>query len=216
MWIFFPASGRRKNDTTKIPLYQGFIVEWDAVPLLEGTLNGRVTYGVQGNIQFNLKQTYFPVIEIGYGAADKTLPNQDATRFMGKGLYEKIGIDFNLLKQKPDSKAYGNFFLAGLRLGTTHFKYDMTNLSVGDGNYWGDPQAINVNSSTSTKFWYEFVAGIRVDVYKGIMMGWNIRNKHLLGGVSTDGKIAPWYIPGYGKNTNSLWGFSYVIGYRFK
>ncbi|VBB48354.1 conserved exported hypothetical protein [uncultured Paludibacter sp.] len=208
-------SAQEKKDTTKVtvPLYQGFTVELDVVPFVETAFNNGEIYGTQGNLQFNLKNKFFPVIEIGYSSANKTLQNESKTNFSGKGMYEKIGIDFNLLKQNPGGKIYNNYFLAGLRFGMTKFDYSINNLYIED-NYWGGSENLNLNLTSPTKFWYELVGGIRVDIYKGITMGWNVRNKHLMKSTA-NGNVAPWYIPGYGKNTTSLWGFSYIIGYRF-
>ena len=46
-------------------------------------------------------------------------------------------------------------------------------------------------------------------------MGWTVRSRNLLSQNAT-GEIAPWYIPGYGINTDNNWGISYVIGYKFQ
>ncbi len=207
-------SAQEKKDTTKIdfPLYQGFTVELNIVPLAEKIISNGVSYGFQGNVQFNLKKKYFPVIEIGYGGADKTLLNQ--TKFSGKGMYEKIGVDFSLMKQKAGTKLLNNFLLAGLRIGSAQMNYSINNLSFTD-NYWGGTNPdIDYNSITNTKFWVEVTGGIRVEIYKNIIMGWNVQNKRLLGNLSS-GNLYPYYIPGYGKTSSSVWGFSYIIGYKF-
>lgn len=211
--IALPISAQEKKDTTKTknPLYQGFTLEMDIVPLTEKVFSEGESYGVQGNLQFNLQKKYFPVIEIGFGGADKTLQNN--TSFSGKGMYEKIGIDFNVMKQKSGSKIYNNYVLAGLRVAASQVNYHINNLYIED-NYWGGENNENIQSLTQNKMWIELILGMRVEVYKHIIMGWNVRNKHLLGSIS-NGKTYPYYIPGYGKTTTSLWGFSYIIGYRF-
>lgn len=210
--ILHPVSAQDKKDSTntKPPVYQGFTIEFDAVPLAETIFSNGETYGMQGNIQFNLKRSFFPVLELGYGGATKTTANN--IYYKGGGLYEKIGVDFNLMKQKKGSKLQNNFLLAGLRLGMSHFNYDINNIYFED-NYWGNSNTYNI-SKTSTKVWVEIVAGMRVEIYKGITMGWNVRNKHLFGNLE-NGNYTPWYIQGYGKSASSVWGFSYVIGYRF-
>lgn len=208
------TSAVEKKDTTKIniPFYQGFTVELDVVPLAEKLFSSGVSYGYQANVQFNLKKKYFPVIEIGHGGADKTLEN--GTLFSGKGMYEKIGLDFNLMKQKPGGKIYNNYLLAGLRFGSAQMIYNINNLSVYD-KYWGEEiSSLNYNSVKTSNFWIEVSGGIRVEVAKNIIMGWNVQNKHLLTNIS-NGNLYPWYIPGFGKTASSIWGFSYVIGYKF-
>ena len=58
----------------------------------------------------------------------------------------------------------------------------------------------------------EVNVGIRVNVWKGLSMGWNIRMKYLLKEGSTP-NANPWYIPGYGPN-GSNFGFNYNIYYQ--
>lgn len=210
--ILHPIAAQDKKDTTNIkaPVYQGFTIEFDAVPLAETISSNGEKYGMQGNIQVNLKRSYFPVLELGYGGSRKTLANQIS--YKSSGLYEKIGIDFNLMKQKPGTALQHNFLLAGIRLGMSHFNYNINNIPLTD-TYWGGSDIINISQPT-TKVWIEIVASMRVEIYKRIMMGWSIRNKHLFGNLE-NGNYSPWYIQGYGKSASSVWGFSYVIGYRF-
>ncbi|MFV0470634.1 MAG: DUF6048 family protein [Paludibacteraceae bacterium] len=209
-FIVLPLSAQVNKDTAKVsvPLYRGFTVELDMVPSAEYLLTKGVNRGLQGNLQFNLKEKFFPVIEIGYGGADKTL--RSGTRYAGGGVYERIGIDFNLVKPN----IYKNSFFVGMRLGMSNFSYDIKNITLAD-NYWGGSESIDINSNSATKFWFEIVGGMRVNVYKGFTMGWSVRNKRLLGNSENEDGLTPWFIPGYGKNNFSNWGFSYVIGYRF-
>lgn len=222
LWIsiFFvipeSISAQEKADTTKTntPLYQGFTVELNVVSLAEKLTSNGVSYSYEGNVQFNLKRKFFPVIQIGYGGADKVLINQ--TSFSGKGMYEKIGVDFNLMKQKKNGTTLNNYLLAGIRLGTSRVNYSIINSPIyNNSNYWGETLPdVNYNSIISSNFWLEISGGIRVEIYKNIILGWNIQSKHLLNNIS-NGNIYPWYIPGYGKTATSVWGFSYIIGYRF-
>lgn len=202
-----------KKDTTAIKprIYQGMTVELDLAPFVETLIAKGETQGYKGNLQVNLKNTWFPLVELGYAKTNKKLDNEIG--FNGGGMFGKLGLDVNLIKAKAGSAFINNHLFVGLRLGGTHFNYKITNLYLKD-NYWGTEEKIDALSASATKFWFEFTGGIRVDIYKGISLGWSVQNKHLLGNpINTD--IHPWYIPGYGKNTPTLWTFSYVIGYRF-
>ena len=44
----------------------------------------------------------------------------------------RLGVDFNLMKKKKESKSTNNLFLAGLRLGVTHFNYNISNVLITD------------------------------------------------------------------------------------
>ena len=58
---------QEKKDTLSVPLWQGFMVEFDVEPLIENVILNNSTYTAytyQGNIQGNLKNAYFPVVEL--------------------------------------------------------------------------------------------------------------------------------------------------------
>lgn len=200
-----------ENDTVKTPFFQGLFVEFDVAPLVESALVNKYAQSVQGNVMANIKNRFFPVVELGF--AHSSLTNSKDGYFTTSGLFEKIGMDFRLIKPNPKATIINNFVLGGLRLGMSHFNYSLTNMEVEDG-YWGGSEIIDENSLSSTKIWFEIVAGMRVSIYKNIYMGWNVRNKRLLNN-SKEGEVASWYIPGYGINNTSAWGFSYIVGYRF-
>ncbi|MDP4238889.1 MAG: DUF6048 family protein [Bacteroidota bacterium] len=189
----------------------GFTVQADVASLMTSTLMSHVTYSAEGGIQLDLKHRIFPTLELGVAGADKI--STDNIGYKTNSLFERIGVDFNLRKRKIDSKPTNNLFIAGVRLGMSHFNYDVTNVTIAD-NYWGSSVPLNYLNQSVTKIWYEFVVGVQVEVIKNFYMGWTIRNKNL---ISQDalGKVAPWYIPGFGQNNGSSWGFNYTLGYHF-
>lgn len=195
-----------------IPFLQGIWIEVDVAPVFERALINKNAYRAQGNIQVNLKNKYYPVIEFGYAGADKTASN--GIEFSTSGFFGKAGADLSMLKPKPNSTQKNNNFLVGLRLGASRFNYSLYNQTITD-NYWGNSETFNLESISSTKLWYEIAAGMRVEVFRNIYMGWTIRNKHLISKTES-GQTTPWYIPGYGIGNTSVWGLSYSIGYRIK
>lgn len=197
-------------DTTKTPIFQGVFVEFDVAPLLETAVINKYAYSFQGNVMVNLNDRFFPLIELGFAGAEKT--NITNAQFKTAGMFEKIGIDFRLLKPKPNT-AKNNYLLGGVRLGMSHFNYSLNNILIED-KYWGGSEVINEDALTTTKLWFEIVAGMRVPIYRKIYMGWNVRNKRLITRTK-EGENAPWYIPGYGLGNTAVWGFSYIVGYRF-
>ena len=158
----------------------------------------------------NLNDRFFPLVEVGFAGAEKT--NITNAQFKTAGMFEKIGIDFRLLKPKPNT-AKNNYLLGGVRLGMSHFNYSLNNVLIED-KYWGGSEVINEDALAATKLWLEIAAGMRVPIYKNIYMGWNVRNKRLITRTK-EGENAPWYIPGYGLGNTAVWGFSYIVGYRF-
>jgi hypothetical protein len=194
----------------KVKLYNGFTVQVDAASLVSSAISDGTTHSIEGAVQFNLKKKYYPVIELGYAGADKI--SNDNVGFKTNGLFERLGFDISMLKQKPNSKPTNNLFTVGLRLGMSNFTYDISNVVITD-NYWGGTERQDFSNMNTTKLWLEIVVGIKVEVYKNIFLGWNVRKKIL--SQPTTGEVYPWYVPGYGINTSGNWDFNYIVGYKF-
>jgi len=188
----------------------GFTVHFDVGSLVITSLQNNGTYSTEGGIQLDLKHKIFPTFELGVGGANKL--STDNIGYKTNGMFERIGVDFNLQKKKKDSKPTNNLFTAGLRLGMSNFKYDLTNVVITD-NYWGGTDIKNY-TETPTKIWYEIVVGVQVEVLRNFYMGWSIRNKNLISS-EFSGESAPWYIPGFGINNGTNWGLNYTLGYHF-
>lgn len=201
------------TDTIKVPFFNGITVQGDVASVASSFLTNGDTHSYEAAIQADFKHKYFPVFELGYAGADKV--TIDNVGFKTNGLFGRAGIDFNMLRQKKDSKRTTNLLLLGLRLGMTSFNYNTTNIAISDDYWGGSTQTINYNNIATTKIWYELTAGIRVEVLKNIFMGWTVRSKTLISN-DVDGVVAPWYIPGFGINKSSNLGFNYTIGYKFQ
>jgi hypothetical protein len=200
-------------DTIKTPLFNGFTVQGDLISAVSSLTSKGETYSYEGALQADFKHKYFPVLEFGYAGADKLTSYN--TGFKANALFGRLGLDFNMISQKKDKKPTNNLFLVGFRLGMSKFNYNITNVSITD-DYWGGSQAVPYNNISTTKVWYELVAGIRVEVIKDIFMGWTVRSKSLIS-KDADGNVTPWYIPGFGTNNgNANTAINYTIGYKFQ
>src|SRR5665647_673923 len=195
----------------KVKWWDGLTLQVDAASIVSSTVMSKDIYSVEAGAQINLKNKYLPIVELGYASVNKT--SLEDIRFKTNGFFGRVGLDFNLVKKKKDVKLSPNIFLLGLRLGMTNATYTINNMVISN-DYWGTNQALPESKLSPTKIWFELVFGIRVEVVKNTFMGWSVRNKHLLT-TDKEGDISPWYIPGYGKNASSNWGFSYTVGYKF-
>ena len=201
-----------EQSTPDAPLFNGFRLDIDVLPLLTTIFPGdALTY--EAAIQANLRNKYYPVFEMGFASSQKT--STDNLYFSGNGVFTRLGLDFRLLKAKENQQTFlNNLLTGGVRLGFTHFEYDLENAIVHD-SYWNETLTLNFYDQKADKVWIEFVAGIRVEIFKNVLMGWNVRSKRILGTTDT-GTLQPWYIPGFGRSsTTTIWGFNYVIGYKF-
>lgn len=196
-------------DSTK--LFNGFTVQLDVASLASSALTNSSTYSTEGALQIDLKHRIFPTLEFGIAGANKT--TTDNIGYKTNGMFERIGVDFNLRKRKKDAKPTNNLFIAGIRIGMSNFNYNVTNIVIPE-NYWGTGDPINYLDQSTTKIWYEIVVGVQVEVFKNFYMGWSIRDKNLISSDVT-GAVAPWYIPGFGLNNGTSWGLNYTLGYHF-
>ena len=206
------VSAQNEEDAEeKIALFQGVKIEVDAFSAVMSAVN-KETYSFEGNIQINLREKYFPIVEIGFAGANKTSIND--FNFKTDGFFARIGFDYNLLKPNSPTTHIHRYFFIGGRYGFSPFTYDITNITI-DNGYWGGSEIRNFRDINTTKHWFEAVAGMRVEVLRNIYMGWNVRLKMQLGR-ENPGEISPWYIPGIGIQSLGNWGFNYTVGYKFK
>ena len=99
--LLFPTAGnaqRRKPVTTvvkdTVPLFRGISVGVDVVGAAMAVMSDYGQY--EGVAVVNLKDKYFPTIEIGIGKADKK-DDITGTTFATRALYFRIGTDFNVM-----------------------------------------------------------------------------------------------------------------------
>lgn len=190
-------------DKPKQVFFQGFTVSAD---LFGPFLYAISDYGnFEAALRLNLKNTYFPVFELGYGLYDAT----NITTHVGydtKAPYMRIGADLNLLKNKFQE----NRLFAGFRYSFSSFNYNVKGPDQTDP-VWNETQPFVVPKLTTTAHWLEIVFGVQVKIYGCFHMGWSVRYKKVLGktkNVYSD----PYYIPGYGTTTSgAFWGGTYSL-----
>ena len=208
------AKSEEKKAVVQLPernWWSGLMLQVDAASLLQSTLLKTDRYSVEGSAQLGFRKKLYPVFEIGFAGAEKEM--KSLATFKTNAPFSRIGLDVNLLTPKPDAKPSNNLFLIGARLGYTNFSYSVNNLIITDP-YWKQSEIRNYPDQSANKLWYELVAGVKVEVYKNLYLGWSIRSRNLLS-KETSGAVSPWYIPGYGLNGSANWGFNYTIGYLF-
>lgn len=192
-----------KEQEKKLVFFQGFTLSADIFgPLLYAVSD----YGcAEAALRLNLWNTYLPIFELGYAKCSNNDYNTEVT-FKTSAPYARIGVDYNLLKDKFQS----NRLYAGLRYGISRFSYDVGGPEMTDP-IWGGTRPFESRSIDCTSQWGEVVFGAEVQIYKNFHMGWLVRYKKELS--STKSEYAkPNCIPGYGYTTNSTcWGATYSL-----
>ncbi len=191
---------KAKNDS--VPFFCGFAVSVDLVGPAQMFIGDYGQY--EAALRVNLKDRYFPIVEIGLGKADH---NDDATNISYKtsAPYFKVGVDFNLLKNKHD--IYRLF--AGVRYAFTSYKYDLSHPGMTDP-VWGDTAEYTANGVKCSSQWLEAVFGVDAKMWGPVHLGWSVRYRSRLS--HDDGDLGnSWYVPGFGTSGSSNIGGTFNI-----
>lgn len=157
-------------------------------------------------LQVNLLNKYLPTVEVGYGNNQQL--STAGARYQGDGLFMRLGSDFNIMKKKSD-----NMFLLGLRVAGGYQNYSLAGIQI-NNDYWNPTSKKDYNNLAEWNYWGELVVGVQVYLFHGFHMGWAVRGKVLFTRVK-EGEVYPYVIPGYGRKSETGFGFNYYIGYTF-
>ncbi|MCD8210626.1 MAG: DUF6048 family protein [Prevotella sp.] len=196
------AQKKGTEEADSIAFFRGFAVSVDLVGLIQMAASSYGQY--EAALRINLKDRYFPIVEVGLGRTNNT---SDVTQntYKTSAPYFKVGIDFNLLKNKHDF--YRVF--AGLRYAFTSFKYDLNNPEVVDP-VWGEDVNYDFTGVKCSYHWAEIVVGVDAKIWGPLHLGWSLRYKNRL--FHNDGDLdKAWYVPGYGTSGNSKIGGTFTF-----
>ena len=192
------------------PFYRGTAVGVEIAGPISHYILGSDMISSEIQVQTNLKGRYLPVVEIGYGKADK-LNDANDLHYKTSAPYFRIGMDYNMFHKKPWLPGY---LAVGFRYGTTSFKYDVSGPSMTDPNYGGHITVpFRYEGLKSTASWLELVASIKVNIYRRFHMGWAVHYKSRIQVKETENTV-PWYVPGFGKNAGSSFTLTYNLIYN--
>lgn len=193
---------RMKQIDDSIPFWRGLEVKVDLVGVIQKMASSYGQY--EAGIRFNLKDKYFPVVELGYGKADEDNVTT-ATSYKTSAPYGRIGVDFNILKNKHDIyRLYGGF-----RFAYTNFKFDIDHPDVIDP-VWGGTTPFYGHDIKANYSWLEGVFGLDAKITGPLHLGWTVRYKRRL--THDDGSMGNvWYVPGFGKQGGTRLGGTFEI-----
>ena len=193
-----------------VKLYQGILVSWEVAGLINSVVLGSDMMSTEVQLQANLKNKYFPTIEVGYADADKLNDSNDM-HYKASAPYARIGFDYNVFHKKPHLPGY---LTVGLRYGMTSFDYDASGPDMTDPNYGSSITVpFSFTGISGKASWIEIVATMRVKMFKGFYMGWAVRYKRKISVDETE-NTRPWYVPGYGKNEVGTFNLNYNLTYK--
>ena len=185
-----------------VPCFRGVAVSADVVGLVQLAVSDYGQY--EAALRINLKDRYFPVIELGYGKANADNVTTGLTYKTGAP-YARIGLDFNIMKNKHDDYR----IYAGPRYALTYYKFDAFTTGVKDP-VWGDDTGYSVSGVKCNCHWLEAVVGVDARIAGPLRLGWSVRYRRRI--AHNDGNAGnTWYVPGYGKQGDTRLGGTFNI-----
>ncbi len=205
-----PSQAQQTKKTVDVPkdttaLFRGVAVSIDAAGIIQRAVSSYGQY--EAAVRVNLKDKYFPIVEIGLGTADA---NEESTNLHYKtsGPYARVGCDFNILRNKHDIyRLYGGF-----RYAFTSYKYDLSGKDIVDPA-WGGTSPYGAEGVACNFHWLEGVFGVDAKIWGPIRMGWSLRYQRRL--FHNDGELGnTWYVPGFGKQSSGKIGGTFNIAFE--
>ncbi len=200
-----PAQSYKKikkvQEKDTIPLFRGIAISTDLVGPLMLQLGDYGQY--EAALKVNLKDKYFPTVEIGYGKANR----QESTgiNYKTSAPYFRIGSDFNILKNKHDT----NVLYVGFRYAFTSYKNDISHADFSDP-VWGYDVKYEASGNSCSYHWLEVVFGVDSKIIGPLHLGWSVRYKYCLS--SDEGVMGKsWYVPGFGTSGSTRLGGTFNV-----
>lgn len=203
--LLFGGSCLKAQDTVLFPLKirAGVDIAGPGIYLTD-----KNNLNLEGYLSYDRNEKMSYVFEAGYLNYKYSQYNYD---YRSKGVYTRIGVDFNLLKPEM---SLGKYWAGiGLRYGLSFFSSETPSFQY--ENYWGTVTS-SIDSKTRTGHFIEVAPGVRTELFKNFSMGWTIRLKLLIsGGGGKD--LRPIYFPGYGNGGNrTAAGISYFLTWNIR
>ena len=175
-----------------IPFFRGFSVSFDLVGPAMLMFSDHGEY--EGALRINLHDQWFPIFELGVGHANREKDEVTGITYKTTAPYFRIGMDWNILKQKHQA----NRMYAGFRYAFTAYKTDIIREALPDP-VWQYDSGFGVEGMSCSMHWAEIVLGIDAKVFGPLHLGWNVRYKRRL--FHNEGDLGTtWYVPGFGTN----------------
>lgn len=198
------TSDQQAADTTSF--FQGVAVGVDLLGAGQRLLSDYGQY--EATVRVNLRDRYFPIVEVGIGQADKT-DETTSVSYKTSAPYGRVGCDFNLLRNKHDLYR----LYAGARIAYTSFKYDISSSAPITDPVWGGTAPYSATDIKASALWVEACGGIDVTLWRFVHLGWSVRYRMRLN--QTFGTVGePYYIPGFGRNGNGRIGATFNLSFE--
>jgi len=150
-----------------------------------------------------------------YGLTDRLIEDENIN-FNSNGSFLRFGFDYNMFKNWV---GMDNAIFLGLRYGSSNFsnKIESYNVRNSDAYFsnFVDNNYQTIDHSNLTGNWLEIVAGVKVETFNNVYLGFSLRLNKLLSTEKPE-NFDNLFIPGFNKVTDENTfgsGFNYTLTY---
>ena len=180
-------------------------------PIKSSSDGDNLNYEVVGDLQ--ITENLYLAAE--YGSIDRLIEDENIN-FNSNGNFLRFGFDYNMFKNWV---GMDNAIFLGLRYGSSNFsnKIESYNVRNSDAYFsnFVDNNYQTIDHSNLNGSWLEVVAGVKVETFNNVYLGFSLRLNKLLSTKKPE-NFDNLFIPGFNKVTDENTfgsGFNYTLTY---
>ncbi len=166
--------------------------------------------GYEFQVDYYFKNEFYLTAEGGWG---NSKVNYTDLKYTTSNPFIQLGFNKSILAR--DSWKDWDMMMMGIRAGFAPINRSSVSYMITD-SVWGNTSLQSLPGKNYNAFWLELTGGMRVEIFKGLYAGWNLRGKFIMNGKSFR-ELAPLYIAGFGrgdKGANFI--FNLYLGYAIR
>ena len=180
-------------------------------PIKSSSEGDNLNYEIVGDLQ--ITDNLYLAAE--YGLIDRLIEDENIN-FNSNGSFLRFGFDYNMFKNWV---GMDNAIFVGLRYGSSNFSNKIVSYNVRNSDaYFSnfvDNNYQTIDHSNLTGSWLEIVAGVKVETFNNVYLGFSLRLNKLLSTEKPE-NFDNLFIPGFNKVTDENTfgsGFNYTLTY---
>ena len=180
-------------------------------PIKSSSDGDNLNYEIVGDLQ--ITENLYLAAE--YGSIDRLIEDENIN-FNSNGNFLRFGFDYNMFKNWA---GMDNAIFLGLRYGSSNFsnKIESYNVRNSDAYFsnFVDNNYQTIDHSNLNGSWLEVVAGVKVETFNNVYLGFSLRLNKLLSTKKPE-NFDNLFIPGFNKVTDDNTfgsGFNYTLTY---
>ena len=180
-------------------------------PIKSSSDGDNLNYEIVGDLQ--ITENLYLAAE--YGLIDRLIKDENIN-FISDGNFLRFGFDYNMFNNWV---GMDNAIFLGLRYGSSNFSNKIESYNIRNSDaYFSNIVENNyetIGHSNLTGSWLEIVAGVKVETFNNVYLGFSLRLNKLLSTKKPD-NFDNLFIPGFNKVTDdNTWGsgFNYTLTY---